>query len=185
MDKRQYITGWTDEKIADILTNPYYEKRLAALKDLAEQYATTQPKLLNYSDMHLFEVTGNRSQFEAIYFEYVRRMNMLSLAYMFFKDEKYIMPLADIIWQICNFETWSLSAHVRENEPLDKRRCWLELCSSELGRDIGAALTIAGDKLPEIVVRRATAEVRERIIGGYEKYTDVDMFKWFEEVDNL
>lgn len=180
MDKRRYFTGWTDEKIADILTNPYYAKRVEALKTAAEKYLATDIKILNYSDMHLFEETGNRSQFESIYFEYQSRLNTYSLAYMFFKDERYIMPLADIIWQICNFETWSLSAHVRENEPLDKRRCWLELGSTLLARDMAIALYITGDKLPALVVKRATAEIRERVIEGYQKYD----FWWMKTTNN-
>ncbi len=165
-----YISGWTEENIQRIKNDSYYEKKLNALRESGEKYLKTDPPYVKFSDMHNFVLTGNRSVYEAVYGEYRSRMMTYATLYMFTKDEKYIMPLADILWSICDFETWGLPAHVPESDELERRRSFLELVSCNLGEQLGQVLTIAGDVLPELVVKRVKAEVRERIIEGYKKY---------------
>ena len=169
-----YITSWTDENIELIKTHPYYAKKLEAIKSQAEEYLKTEPGRIKFSDMHLFVTTGNRSTYEGVYFDYCSRMRCYALMYHLYKDERFIMPLADVIWNLCDLETWGLPAHVREHIDIDNRRCWLELCSTNLGSDFGEVLIMAGDVLPELVVRRVKAQVRERVIEGYKKYD----FSW-------
>ena len=180
MEKTMYVSGWTDGKISEILTDPYYAKALENLKEKNERFIATEPPTVTFSLLHLFELTGDRATFENVYKEYTQRLNTLTISYMLFKDERCITPLANLIWQICNFESWGIAAHVREHEPLDKRRRWLELYSTEMGRNIAFTLAVAGDALPTLVSKRAEWEIRERIIGGYEKYD----FWWMKTTNN-
>ena len=177
---KAYITGFTEEKIEQIKTHPYYSMKVEALKKYVEDSLLTEPKRIKFSDIHLFVETGNRSVYQDVYFNYTSRMRAYALAYLLFKDDKYITPLADMIWNICDLECWALPAHAPEKETIDKRRCWLDLCSTNLGAQIGEVLVMVGDKLPELVVRRATAQVRERIIEGYKKYK----FWWYDATSN-
>ena len=124
--------------------------------------------------------TGDRRKFESSYNELKGRVEMFFMAYLISNDKKYIPHLCDAIWDVCNMESWGLSAHVPENEPLDKRRCWLELCSCHVGRLFGEIIVLISDVLPEIIVRRMKNEVRERIIDSFQKYD----FWWYTSDNN-
>ena len=174
-----YITGFTEEKMKEIKENPYYAKKYASFIAEADKWVTKEPPRIKYSQMHLVESTGNRSIYEQSWYEYLRGTRYLSLAYGFTKDMKYIEPLADLMWNICNMESWAIPYHVKEKEPLDKRYRWLELISSNVGKDLGEALFFTEDVLPELVVRRVKAQVRERIIEGFKMYD-----QWWMRTEN-
>ncbi len=168
---KSYITGFSDEKIGQIKKDPFFEKMLEAFKKKAEELLEKEPRRIKFSDLHLFVTTGDRSRYQSAYGDYTTRLMAFALAYKFFGEEKYLEPLADIIWNICDLETWGLPAHVDESAELDKRRCWVELVSANVGRQFGEVLCLVGeDKLPELVVRRMKHEVRERIVEGYKNY---------------
>ena len=174
-----YITGYSEAKMQEIKENPYYAKKLACIIAEADKWMTKEPPRIKYSEMHLVETTGNRSIYEQHWYEYLRGTRYLSLAYGFTKDMKYIEPLADLIWNICNMESWAIPYHVKEKEPLDKRYRWLELISSNVGKDLADALFFTEDVLPDLVVRRVKAQVRERIIEGYKMYD-----QWWMRTEN-
>ncbi len=168
---KSYITGFTDEKIEQIKRDPYFEKKLELIKKKAENQLEAELPRIKFSDMHQFVTTGNRSNYEKAFGEYNSRLDTYSIMYRLTKDEKYLEPLADVIWNICDLETWGLPAHVEESATLDKRYRWVELISSNVGRRFGEVLCLVGEEnLPELVVRRMKHEVRERIIEGYKKY---------------
>ncbi len=159
--------GFTEEKWEKILSDPYYSIPIKVIVDKAETYLASQPPQLKFTDIHAFVVTGDRSAYEKAYNEYGGRVNAFFMAYMLTKDDKYIDPLVNAIWDICNVETWALPAHVKEIYSLKDRREFLELVSCNHGRKLGEILTVMEDKLPELVVRRIKNEVRERVIYPY------------------
>ena len=165
-----YITGFTEEKMNEIKESPFYAKKYAKFIAAADEWITKDPPRIKFSDFHMVVTTGNRSIYEKAWLMHLSALQYLSLAYGFTKDMKYIEPLADIMWNICNMETWAIPYHAAEKEPLDKRYAWIELVSSYVARFLGEALFFTEDVLPELVVRRVKAQVRERIIEGYKKY---------------
>ncbi len=165
-----YITGFTEEKMKEIKESPFYAKKYANFIAEADKWITKDPPRIKFSDFHMVVTTGNRSIYEGVWFEHLSCLGYLSLAYGFTKDMKYIEPLADIMWNICNMETWAIPYHAAEKEPLDKRYRWLELVSSNVGRQLGEALFFTEDVLPELVVRRVKQQVRERVIEGFKMY---------------
>ena len=167
---KSYITGFNEEKLQEIKTHPYFEKKREELRSRAEKYFETEPPRFKFSDMHLFVTTGNRTNYERVYNEYTGRLAAFSNAYLILGEEKYIEEIGNTVWAICDLETWGLPAHVLESYPIDHRRCFLELCSVNVGRYFGEILSFMEDKLPELVVKRMKHEVRERIIEGFKKY---------------
>ncbi len=151
----------TEEKISEFRTHPYFSKLRDNIVERAEKYMTTDPTRIKFSDMHLVVTTGNRYIFENIQGEYYDRMANLYDAYMLTEDDKYIEPLADIIWNLCDLETWTIPAHISEKADLVARRCSLDLVSTSIGAMLSEVLFFVGDKLPELVYRRAYANVRE------------------------
>ncbi len=171
---------FTDEKFEQLRTHPYFADDIKKFSKIAEEFLHTEPPQIKFSAMHLFETTGNRSVHESVYFNYGKRLNVYFFMYLLTKDEKYLTALSDIIWNICDFETWTLPAHVKESETLERRRGSLALFSTALGFRIAEVLYFIGDKLPELVYRRAKNELRERIINPFR---DRDDFWWYT-IDN-
>ena len=177
---RKLYNGYTEERWEKILNDPYLKVSLDATVAKADKYISEPIEVIKYSSLHLFETTGNRTEFERPYNLLNNRVDMLFLGYLITKNDKYIKPLIDSIWELCNLESWSLSAHVSEGKSLAERRGWLELCSSNVGRRLGEIVTLIGDKFPELVIRRIKHEIRERVVESFKKYK----FWWNETHNN-
>lgn len=174
---------FTPEKIEQIKTDPYFAGLVDGILKQAEINMTTDPPRIKFSQIHLYVTTGNREIFQKVYENHEARLRNLFLAYIFTNDEKYIEPLADIIWNICDMESWSIPAHVAEHLDIMRRRQNLDLTSTIMGFRIAEILYFIGDKLPELVRRRAEYEVRERVIESYKKY-DGKTFWWMDCENN-
>ena len=164
---RNIFKVFTEEKLTEIRNHPYFKVAREKTIEKADEMLVTEPPRVRFSQIHLYATTGNRSEFETVYFHYCNRMNHLFMAYLFTEDEKYLPELADTIWNICDFETWTLPAHVKETYDIAYRRKFIALFSSRTGRDIATILYYIGDRLPELVTRRAKAEVQYRIIDSF------------------
>ena len=168
---------FNDEKWEQVRTHPYFEKLRKAIVEQADINMTTEPPRVKFSMIHDYVITGNREKFESVYNNYFSRLNNYFSAYMLTKDEKYIEPLSDIIWNICDFESWSIPAHVAEKLSVAERRKNLDLCSTIAGFRLSEVLYFIGDKLPELVRRRAMAEIRYRVIDSYAQFAP-DRYWW-------
>lgn len=177
-----YFKEFNDEKWEQVRTHPYYAKLRENNHALAEKYVNTTPRERKFSDLHLYVTTGNREIYQSVHFEYESRMVTFFLEYMITQDEKYLVHLADAIWSVCDMESWSIPAHVREDLPISERRRNLDLCSTVIGFRMSEILYFIGDKLPELVVRRARAEIRYRIIDSYKDATTKRY--WWLKVEN-
>lgn len=163
---------FNDEKWAQVRTDPYFAPHIEAIRNRAENYLLTDPPRIKFSEIHLYATTGNRSVFESVYSNYQSRLEHYSFMLMLDGDEKYIEPLADIIWNICDFESWTIPAHIAENAPEERRKTSLDLCSTILAFTLAEVLYYVGDKLPKLVYKRAKYEVRYRLIESYAKNDD-------------
>lgn len=174
---------FTSQKLDEIRTHEYYRKARETIIERADGYCVTDPPVIKFSKIHMYVENGNREIFEKDHEEYETRMHALFLAYLITEDEKYITPLADIIWNVCDFESWSIPAHVKENLSVAERRKNLDLCSCIFGFRISEILYLIGDKLPELVYRRAREEVRYRIIDSF-KECSADRYFWLKCTNN-
>ena len=174
---------FTPEKLEQVRTHPYYKTARETIITRADNYTLTDPPVMKFSKIHLYAENGNREIFERDHIEYETRLHTLFVAYIITEDEKYLSPLADIIWNICDFESWSIPAHVSEKLTIEQRRRNLDLCSCILGFRISEILYMIGDKLPELVVRRAKAEVQYRIINSFAEHKD-ERYGWMKWKNN-
>ncbi len=171
------------EKLEQVRTHPYYKNARETLIARADNYTVTDPPVIKFSKIHLYAKNGNREIFERDHIEYETRLHTLFVAYLITEDEKYLESLADIIWGICDMESWSIPAHVSEELSISDRRQNLDLCSCILGYRISEVIYFIGDKLPELVTRRAKAEVRYRIIESFRDSED-DRYHWLTCTNN-
>ena len=174
---------FTPEKLEQVRTHTYYKNARETIIARADNYTLTDPPVIKFSKIHLYAENGNREIFERDHIEYETRLHTLFVAYIITEDEKYLSPLADIIWNICDFESWSIPAHVSEKLTIEQRRRNLDLCSCILGFRISEILYMIGDKLPELVVRRAKAEVQYRIIDSFAEHKD-ERYGWMKWKNN-
>ena len=151
---RELYNGYSEEKIEKILKDPFFDETIAATISLADSYMITEPGRIKYSSLHLFVLTGDRSNYEREYGQYYKRLDVLFCAYMLTKDEKYISPLVDVIWNICDLLTWSLPAHIKEDYSLSRLREFLDLVSCNNAARLAEIYAAIGDKFPELVTRQ-------------------------------
>ncbi len=177
------FSEFCDEKWREVREHPYFARYRKELLEKAEEYMASEPPVLKFSLIHRYVLDGNRELFERVHTEYFARMKCYFSAYLLTEDEKYISPLADIIWNICDFESWSIPAHVAEKLPIDERRKNLDLCSTIAGFELSEVIYYVGDKLPELVKRRALAEIRYRVIDSY-KYCTPKRYWWLKAENN-
>ena len=175
---------FTEEKLEQLRTHPYYENARKTIIERADHYTVTDPPTIRFSKIHMYVENGNREIFERDHIEYETRMLTLFLGYLISRDEKYIMPLADIMWSICDLESWSIPAHVSEELSIEERRKNLDLCSCILGYRLSEIVYIIGDKLPDLVTRRVKTEVRYRIIESFRDCKDESRYSWLTGTNN-
>lgn len=173
----------TKEKWEELRTHPYFEKYRESIMDAVKKYSESDPPYVKFSDIHRFQVDGDRECFENVYNDYFSRLNAHFIAYMLYGNEEYLEIIANLVWNICDFESWSIPAHVAEKLSVAERRQNLDLCSSIAGARIAEIIHFLGDKLPELVVKRARAEVRYRVIDSYKSATRA-RYWWLDAPNN-
>ena len=174
---------FNDEKWEQVRTHPYFAEYKENVIKKAAEFMEKEPPVLKFSILHRYAVDGNREVYEGMYENYFSRLQCFFAAYMITNDGMYLVPLADILWNICDMESWSIPAHVAENLPISERRSNLDLCSTIAGFRVAEVLHFIGDKLPELVVRRAMAELRYRVIDSYARAT-TKRYWWLKAENN-
>ncbi|MBR2930379.1 MAG: heparinase II/III family protein [Clostridia bacterium] len=184
MEKKNYLKECNEQKWQEVRSHPYFERVRTEAIELAEKLLLEEPLPLRFSDYHKFVTEGSRKPYGARSGQYTKRMSAFFFAYMLTKDEKYIEPLVDVMWQICDMETWSSNAHVKEEAPIIERRRFLDLVSCGIGYMISEILYYVGDKFPELAYRRIKEEVRFRIIDCYREKRGETDFWWYKASNN-
>ena len=176
---RQIFPEFNEQKWEQVRTHPYFAKHIAKAKARAEEKLKTEPPRMKFSDLHLFKETGDRSISGKAHGEYSARLEDYFFMYMLEKDQKWLTALADIMWNICDFEAWTIPAHVSEEADPEDRRVFLDLCSTITGYRLAEILYFIGDDLPDLVRRRVKYELQWRIIDSYKKHC-----YWWEKCHN-
>ena len=137
---------------------------------------------LKMSEYMLFYETGDRSIYELKYFERRNDCAYLSAALWLTNNEKYLKPLIDIIYTICDEYTWCVPAHVHmeKNPSPDEIVGYADLFNGETARLLTEAVMANGDKLPCYVLERISYEIHRRVIDGFKNCR----FFWWENATN-
>lgn len=164
---------WKEVRESDV-----YKKQRDQLLDKWEKlYREYQAPALKYSEFKLFWTTGDRSIYQASYFEMMHAMEVSALLAIIYPDEdKYLIKLMDVIYAICDQYTWCLPAHQGKLEP--NNNCRIDLFASETGFAFAEILTILGDRLEPLIRNRIMAEVERRIVIPF---TSVEDYGWWEK----
>lgn len=146
------------------------------LISLAEDYMKeSYPQILS-SDYMLFSKTGNRTDFEDIYFKRRHMLNAFILAELSECKGRFLSNITDGIMLICEESGWQLPPHNSYgdgsgNQPLpDISRPVLDLFACETGALLSFAGFLLKDRLDNIspfIYKRIHQEVYNRILLPY------------------
>lgn len=184
MEKKNYLREFNEEKWEQVRTHPYFERVRAEAIEQGEKLLLAEPLPMRFSDYHKFVTEGSRKPHANRTGQYFKRLSTFFFCYMLTKDEKYIEPLVDVMWQICDMETWASNAHVKEEASVLERRRFLELVSCGIGYKMAEALYYVGDKFPELAYRRIKEEIRFRIVDCFLEKTGENDYWWYTASNN-
>ena len=136
---------------------------------------------LKMSEYMLFYETGDRSTYEKKYFERRSDCAYLSAALWLTEDKKYVSPLINAIFTICDEYTWCSPAHVHmeKNPSPEKIVGFVDLFNGETARLLTETVAVNSEKLPSYVNERISYEIRRRVIEGLKNSSF-----WWEKATN-
>ncbi|MFA4945297.1 MAG: heparinase II/III family protein [Lentisphaeria bacterium] len=164
--RRPLAQGWIEEL-----------KRLAG-QELAEPLPELTAAL--YAD---FARTGNRLNFEHLYFERRRRLGRAAICALLETDaaargrwlESTVAKLRAVFAEV----SWALPAHVANPTGQDPRR--LDLFAAETANLMGEMLTLFGEALPAELSTAMTARLRRDVFDNYLEHPEEN---WWTTLTN-
>ncbi|GAA4307689.1 heparinase II/III-family protein [Compostibacter hankyongensis] len=136
----------------------------------AESYLNYEWPSIPATTSLLIVRTGDRSRYEAISFKKRQVLGTLLLAEIYENKGRFIDPIVNGIWSICEESFWGASAHIpktKENAGLiDVSDPFVELFSAETATYLAWADYFLGDKLDAVspqIRKRIYYEVNNRI----------------------
>ena len=151
------------------------------IKNADDAVSREYPPLL-YNEYMIYNENGSRIEYEQKYFIRRKDCSFLLSAFYLTDDEKYLKPLSNLIFAICDEFSWCVPAHSRldENPTAEFVIEMIDLFQAETARLLCDAYNILGDKLPYLVCDRIKYEVRRRLIMPMMK----NEYWWFELKSN-
>lgn len=142
---------------AQLLASPQGKQIL----EWAQGYAsmTTLPET-TYTRYRAFKKTGDRSPYEAPYFQKRDILASEVMKLWLTGDASRLSRINDLIWSICEETTWVAPAHEGPGRQID-------LFASETGASLAHMLALIGDQLPKEIVERVQKEIKTRILDEY------------------
>ncbi len=155
-----------DKQREKLLNSEIAKPLIKALLEKADLALTKTYEALKMTEYMLFVETGDRTKFERKYFERRDDCSYLSIAFWLTEDEKYVKPLIDGVFRICDEFTWCVPAHAElpSNPSIELIQTQIDLFQAETGRLLTDIDALVGEKLPYYVKERISTEVRKRII---------------------
>lgn len=150
--------------------------------EIANEAIKKEYEIFKFSKYMLYYETGDRFAFESGLREKRIDATAMAAALWLSDDEKYIKPLTDLIFAICDEFTWCVPAHARLDElnpGIEEIIGEIDLYNTRTVTCLTDILAIVGDKLSKYVKMRVEYEVRRRITEAFKRRT----YRW-ENWDN-
>ncbi|GGG09696.1 heparinase [Rhizobium wenxiniae] len=151
------------------------ELKAHVLRD-AEAASGRSWSMITAEDYRQFSITGNRADFEALYFSRRRMLNDLVLGELVEGEGRFLPSIVDGVMLICEESGWQLPAHnsyergaMRHPLP-DVERPVIDLFAAETGALLATVASLLGgplDQISPIIRRRIEHEVHVRILKPY------------------
>ncbi len=155
--------------------HPLAKMYLEELDNNYREFKGTPIESLKFSLFKLYEETGNREEYQAVYYRQRRRLLTFILKVWLEMKQEDVFELEDILWAICDEYSWAIPAHFNDSDR-KKRPYVVDLFAAETAQAIAEAISLCGHILQEQVKERCIDEVFRRVIEPFE-----NNHYWWEE----
>ena len=165
--------------------NPLAKMYIDEINSFCEENRGKEYPALKFSKFRLFDETGDRAIFQKDYFYKRRVLSMFLLKVWLYKKAEDIAELEDILFSVCDEYSWALPAHlcgILTDEKIPPYK--VDLFSAETAHTIAEALSLCGDVLHPLVVRRCVDEIFKRVIIPFESEEREKYGLWWENGTN-
>ncbi|KHF34798.1 hypothetical protein CM49_03020 [Paenibacillus sp. P1XP2] len=148
---KQYLSeaGWLQEEWGEIAAE-------------GERLLEAPTPELTYALFQVYAKTGSRREYEQAYFERRRRLNTFALLSLR-SPEKYLDPLLDILWAICDEYSWCVPAHLPDRLADNE----IDLFAAETGFALAEISVLLRPQLPPLMSDRIRSEVKRRVLTPF------------------
>jgi len=159
-----YPDGNQDAFWSSVRDSPQYRDEVAEIQAEGNLLRGVAIPELSYSLFSLYTRTGSRLEYEKVYFERRKMMNIyVLLALLEPEQEEHLICLQDILWSVCNEYTWCLPAHLGETDIPQT----IDLFAAETGFALSEISLLLGNRLPALLQFRLKEEVYNRLFLPY------------------
>lgn len=117
-----------------------------------------------------FVKTGDRKNFEDLYFLRRKQMSVYAILSMIYPEkDEYILRLQDILCEILNEYSWCVPAHLPADRLNSKTQ--IDLFAAETGLYMAEIKYMLADRLNPLITERITEELDKRIINSFRNNT--------------
>ena len=149
-----------ENRFADFL-NSYQEQFLSAGRELDKEEIPPLTEEL----FSLFERTGNRLEYEKVYFKRRKFLTVYAMLSIIYGEARHISRLEEIIEAICREECWALPAHVNRS---DRRwKITIDLFAAETAFSLAEIISLLESKLSATIREKARSEVFRRVLDPF------------------
>ena len=146
----------------------------------AEHISFSEKDYISLALYRDFKKTGERKNFENVYFEKRKKLSLLTVAECVENKDRFIPLIEEGIWSLLSEPSWVLPAHnsyIRDTEQLDTpllARPVLDLFSCESAEILALVRAVLKSRLSPIITDDIEYVLRERIVNAYTS----DSFWW-------
>lgn len=145
----------------------FHEQYKNQIENLADKMQKETMPGLTEELFSLFETTGNRLQYENVYFARRKFLAVFGLAVYIFNHVEYLEKLEAVLLEICEEECWALPAHVNRNENPGWRNT-VDLFASETAQTLAEIISLING-IKEEIKERVRAEILRRVLLPFEE----------------
>ena len=154
----------------------------AGLLAQAEQYSQKEVPSLPATLYLQFQRDGNRSNYQNVWYGRRQMLHSLVLGECIEGKGRFLDPLADCIWAICEESAWTWPAHINRQKAgsglPDTTEPVVALFSAETASSLAWTVYLLGDQLDAVsplIRKRIVREIDQRILTPYLQRDD---FGW-------
>jgi len=144
----------------------FHEKYKNQIKSLADTMQNEAMPVLTEELFALFETTGNRLTYEAVYFARRKFLAVFGMAAYIFCRKDDTVKLEEVLWEICAEECWALPAHVNRKDNPDWRNS-VDLFAAETAQALAEIITLV-EGISDTVKEKVRSEIEQRVFTTFE-----------------
>ena len=149
-----------ENRFADFL-NSYRQQFINAGKELDKEEIPTLTEEL----FSLFERTGDRLEYEKVYFKRRKRLTVYAMLSIMYGEPSHISRLEEMIEAICSEECWALPAHVNRSDKHWKTS--IDLFAAETAFSLAEITCLLESRLSADLREKARSEVFRRVLDPF------------------